>query len=240
MSTQAYPHYRDLDVRFLGPTLDKGPLPSVIYFSICAEESLSLDPYNQPAKVLEKEGLRVFSITLPGHGEGFDKMKGMQYWAEHTDELMEFIQKSKEFVQHLSKNASSIGTMGLSRGGLIATALAAMKEVKAVVGFAPVTDLSALSEFEGQSVDEKLNLKVLFPDLMHKKIRYYIGNRDLRVKTERAFNFILELANYAYEQRVRSMTAELFITPSIGLQGHGTLPETFEEGAIWLKKQIVQ
>lgn len=240
MSAKIYPHFSDLDIRYIGPDLDMGPLPSVIYLSISAAESLSLDPYNQPAKVLEKENIRVFSITLPGHGHGFDKTKAMNYWAKHTSELLLFINETKKFVLHLSKHATNIGLMGLSRGGFIATHLAVMPQVRAVLGFAPLTDLAGLSEFENKNFEDALNLKHLYKDLIHKKIRYYIGNRDLRVGTERAFNFIFDLSDYAYHERIRSMSAELFILPSIGLHGHGTLFETFQEGAIWLKKQIVQ
>lgn len=244
MRVTTYSSFQELDIQFIGPPLSEGPLPTVIYFSLCATESLGLDPFNQPALVLARAGCRVFSITLPGHGPHFDKFKAMEYWANHLDELYEFIQKSKEFIDHILLQpwviAESIASMGLSRGGFIATHLAAHPNISAVMGFAPVTALKALDEIKDHPIAEKLSLDSLFHFLKDKKIRYYIGNRDIRVGTDAAFNFVFKLADFSYNERVRSPTVELFITPSTGQYGHGTLPHIFEEGALWLKKQIVK
>lgn len=246
MSSQVYLDFPKLDVRFLGPPLTKGACPTVLYFSLCAEESLNLDPYNQPAKVLEQNNIRIFSITLPGHGKGYDKLKAMAYWVENRVELSKFIQDAKNFILHLLEkkiSTENIATMGLSRGGFIATHVGTLKEVKAILAFAPVTDLKALSESHNilsHDQGDTLLLSDCYKDLIYKQLRYYIGNRDVRVGTKNAFQFIYNLAEYAYQQRVRSMSAELFITPSTGQFGHGTLFHIFEEGANWLKKQIVQ
>ena len=52
---------------FVGPSLEKGPLPTLIYFALSAEDSLQCDPFNRPVQFLEGLPLRIFSITLPGH-----------------------------------------------------------------------------------------------------------------------------------------------------------------------------
>ena len=51
---------------FVGPPLEEGPFPTLIYFALSAEDSLQCDPFNQPVQFLEGLPLRIFSITLPG------------------------------------------------------------------------------------------------------------------------------------------------------------------------------
>ena len=243
MKPLVYSSFDGLEVEYIGPSIQEGIAPTVIYFSLCAHESLSLDPFNQPALALQKEGVRVFSISLPGHGDGFDKYQAMQYWADHLDEVQVFIKKVKDFTSHLVEeqlaSAGEIGVMGLSRGGFIALHQATQGEVKAALTFAPVTDLNGLVEFKNSSSKlESLLLKNEVDHLIKKKIRSYIGNRDTRVGTENAFWLTSQIAEKAYEARIRSPQVELFIIPSTGQYGHGTLKKTFEEGAFWLKKQI--
>lgn len=247
MTIKKYDLFEELEVNYVGPDISKGPMPLLIYFSISAHESLALDPYNQPVNFIKGEDLRIFSITLPGHFEGQDKFNAMKYWSEHLDELSAFIQKSQTLISNLiEKNIAldqKVATMGLSRGGFIATHLLSHPATIASLSFAPVTDLEVLLEFKNPKPKEflkKLSLKDQMEHFYAKKIRYYIGNRDIRVSTKSAFNWVETLANYAYEKRVRSPHIELFIVPSTGQFGHGTLPHTFEEGAKWLKKQIVK
>lgn len=242
MSIKPYLDFNDLEIKYIGPDIEQGASPSVIYFSLCAQESLELDPFNQPALYLAGQNLRVFSITLPGHGMGFDKYQGMEYWANHLEKLKSFIEKAHTFVSHLDKQKLLVGplaTMGLSRGAFMALQIGTHDKVGAILGFAPVTDLGSLVEFKGKDVDH-FALKNHYSNLMNKKVRCYIGNRDMRVQTAAAYQFTESLADFAYHQRIRSPSAELFIVPSVGQHGHGTLKPTFEEGASWLKKQIVE
>lgn len=247
MKPLIYPHFNDLDIEYLGPSIDEGEASTVIYFSLCAKESLSLDPFNQPAMFLKNKNFRVFSITLPGHGRDYDKYKAMQYWADNLEELLTFIQNVKKFADHLIETKvtkpNNIGVMGLSRGGFIAAHLATHPHIKAALGFAPVTDLNSLNEFQNHDNDnimKKLSLDSTLGSLINKKVRFYIGNRDVRVNTACAFNFISQIAEAAYHERIRSSNAELIVGPSIGQYGHGTSPQTFEDGASWLEKQIVK
>lgn len=247
MSLKPYDLYKILDVQFIGPPISEGPKNCVLYFSISAKESLSLDPYNQPALAIASNDCRIFSITLPGHYEGQDKFKAISYWANHLDELITFIKNAHNFIDHLIKNniaiEKKVGTMGLSRGGFIASHLATHPEVIASVSFAPLTNLKKLIEFSSiNNLDllETLSLENQIDLLSEKKIRYYIGNRDMRVSTKSAFELIEKLAERAYQKRIRSPQAELFILPSMGQFGHGTSKKIFEKGAHWLKKQIVK
>ncbi|MEK7340133.1 MAG: hypothetical protein AABZ92_05425, partial [Verrucomicrobiota bacterium] len=52
----------DIQLEYLGPSVDLGPLPAVFYFALSARDSLLLDPFNQPAVYLSQFPLRIFSI----------------------------------------------------------------------------------------------------------------------------------------------------------------------------------
>lgn len=213
----------------LGPNLDEGPLPAFFYFALTGEESLTRDPYNQPIEVLKNEQIRIFSFTLPEHGPGLDPKKAVENWTPEKLDL--FLKECQACIAFLIEkkivDRKHIATGGLSRGAFMATHLAArVPDVHLVLGFAPMTQFPSM------------NLVDQIPYLMHKKLRYYIGNHDLRVGTDKCFSFINDLSNYSYEQGVRSPPVELIISPSVGHKGHGTLPHTFADGANWLKEQI--
>ena len=110
-----------------------------------------------------------------------------------------------------------------------------------MVGLAPLVNLKKLTEFESCDLSQldALSLNDKRSLLIQKKIKFFIGNRDTRVSTEEAFAFLTQLADLAYDSRIRSPPFEMEIAPSCGLQGHGTLPHTFEAAAKWLCKQIV-
>ena len=135
-----------------------------------------------------------------------------------------------------------IGLMGLSRGGLIASLVAEkFPEVRGIVGFAPMTALSAAKEFKDLSDDPRVqafNLENHIPSLCEQKIRFYIGNRDLRVGTDRCFRLVQLLTEQAFQNGFRSPPIEMIISPSIGHLGHGTAKEAFHDGALWLGKQM--
>lgn len=241
-----------LPIFHLGPPLEKGPLPSVFYFALAGDESLALDPFNQPAILLAEEKIRVFSFTLPFHGPHFDKRHAMMSWAQQIgadcDIIDNFVKECLECINFLIEqdyvDASHMASAGLSRGGFIATHLAAQDlRIKTVLGYAPLTNLTALEEFkecENHPLVKKLSLIQLVDKLMHKKIRFYIGNRDTRVSTDECFAFIRAAAEYSYRQSHRPPPIELIVSASIGHKGHGTSPHIFKEGIEWLKKALFQ
>lgn len=243
MKTIVYQGFEPCDIHILGPSFEEKKCPTLLYFSLSGQESLNLSPYNQPAVELASEDFRVISLTLPGHHEGQDKHEAMSYWANNLDELETFIKTLHTLVDHLFEKdfieSKSFGVAGLSRGGFLALHVLSHEKVKVALGIAPVTDLSYLSEFSEASLSNFFSLQTLFDKLYSKTLRLYIGNRDEKVGTHAAFNFVSSLANYAYDQRVRSPKIELMISPSTGLLGHGTLPHTFKEAASWVQKQIV-
>jgi len=235
-----------LTIYHLGPDLNLGPLPAYFYFALSGKESLTLDPFNQPAVYMAEHPVRVFSLTLPGHGEGYTTNTAISLWANELSSghniIQEFIENAKETIDYLIDqqviDPQHLATAGLSRGGFIATHLAASHEkIGALVGYAPMTRLTYLQEFEGVR-SHSLDLIHLVDKLVNKKVRFYIGNRDVRVGTEESFKFIEVLTEAGYQAGYRSPSAELIISPSIGHKGHGTPPHIFRDGVEWIYKQL--
>jgi esterase FrsA len=236
------------DLSYLGPDLSEGPLPALFYFALSAEESLQVDPFNQPAAVLSHLRLRIFSIDLPAHGPEFSAVQAIGVWAaEFTlgrDPITPFLHKVQHQIEALAVKGAftEIAVMGLSRGAFIACHVAArLPEIRTILGFAPLTQLTFAKEFKEIKENPKaeaLNASHLVDALANKTIRFYIGNLDKRVSTHRCFHFIETLCETAYHRKVRSPPIELILKPSIGHQGHGTSKEVFHEGAYWIADKL--
>lgn len=239
-----------LELGYLGPDLAAGPLPAVFYFALSKEESLQTDPYNQPALYLSSLPMRVFSLTLPGHGPDLPATQAMFVWAQALSrghnlikECIDQVESSIQTLVHLNVVIpDKIGVMGLSRGAFIAChAAARIPLLKTIVGFAPLTQLTAIKEFQEHTqhpLITSLNLTNLIDALADRTIRFSIGNLDTRVGTRHCFDLTQELVHAAAEKKIRSAPIELHITPSIGYQGHGTTKEIFHQGAHFLAHQL--
>lgn len=232
-----------------GPPLSIGPLPTFFYFALSGEDSLALDPYNQPVINLSNSPIRIFSLSLPGHGIGLDNNLAMGFWiqqfVEGVDIIGDFITRCREaldfIIDHSYANPSQIAAAGLSRGAFIATHFAAAdSRIKTILGFAPLTQLEAIEEFNVHASEhpliKDLSLFNLIDKLIDKRLRFYIGNRDTRVGTERCFAFIHALTEACYVHKHRSPPIELIIYPSVGFKGHGTPPHIFHDGTNWLNE----
>jgi esterase FrsA len=222
---------KELGLSWTGRPLDAGPLPAFFYFALSAEESLHTQPYCQPVHTLQNTSFRCFSLDLPFHTGQQNPNQAIIEWAANQNATHPFIRKCVQAVDTLFDsqliNADHLYCGGLSRGGYAALHLAAADpRFKAVVGFAPLTSFS----------DEPNNL---IDSLIHTEIRFYIGNRDERVSTAKAFHFLQELTEAKYRNGERSPKTEMIMTPSIGHKGHGTTPGTFTDGAHWLLRKIL-
>src|SRR5436189_187188 len=125
---------------FDGEEFSKGTLPAFFYFSFSGEESLTLPPYNSPVTHVSSKSLRIFSFTIPGHEEGQNRFHAMKDWAENLEILKEFIEKVAQALTWLIENEivdpAHIAVGGLSRGGFIATHVAAReKRVSTLLAF---------------------------------------------------------------------------------------------------------
>ncbi|MCX6990207.1 MAG: hypothetical protein NTX49_03980 [Chlamydiae bacterium] len=234
---------------YVGPDLSEGAIASVFYFSLSAKESLLTDPFNQMVVKLQNSPIRIFSIDLPYHGEDLPATDAMKGWAEEIsqgkDPLTPFFQKTADSLQFLRDEGlislDKTAIVGLSRGALVALKVAAkLSWLPMILGFAPLTQIKYAKEFSSithNDIVTSLNPNHQLLDLIHKKIRFYISNRDMRVSTKECFTFISSLANLAYEHGVKAPQIELLIKPPLGAQGHGTSKEIFEEGALWILKE---
>lgn len=236
----------ELEILFIGPPLEEGPLPALFYFALSAKDSLQKDPFNQPVQFLVDFPLRVFSITLPAHENNLPPENAIHVWAKkmnHGENILStFINQVSQEISDLSPYIAKgkWGVAGLSRGAFIACHVAAKcPEVTHILGFAPLTRLTHNKEFSGEEA-ESLALEALVPKIYNRKIRFYIGNHDTRVGTEHAFSFIHALAEEAHKHRIRSSPIELIIRPSIGYQGHGTSFDTFKDGAKWIRGDFIE
>lgn len=242
----------DCEIRFsfIGPPLSSGPLPALFYFAVSAADSLSLDPFSQPALYFKELPVRVFSVDLPFHGKGQQATDALKGWAHQfelgLDPLTPFAKRVALGIEELQKkglvNPEQVALMGLSRGGLISCLVALhLTHVAAIVGFAPLTNLLFASEFSSLSTDPRvleIKLERHAAALCHIPSRYYIGNRDTRVDTASCFSLVMALAKEAEERKIRSLPHELIISPSIGHKGHGTGKEVFHDGAAYLAKKL--
>lgn len=235
---------------YVGQGLHAGPLPALFYFALSAEESLGVDPYNQPVVFLAHDALRIFSLTLPFHGKGYAATAALSFWAEELikghDLISACIQTIKEAFDQLLEMDILIpdktAVAGLSRGAFIAChAASAIPEIKTILGFAPLTELIFAKEFakmQDHALAKQLSLSHIIDSLIGRSLRFYIGNLDTRVSTRRCFEFVEALAMASEKKRVRSPPVELIIGPSIGQYGHGTSKEVFENGALWLIQNL--
>lgn len=237
------------EIAVVGPDLKKGPLPAFFYFSLSAQESLSLDPYNQPVTPLAKLPIRIYSFTLPSHGEGCDNRRAMEAWSRSMtkgetplEECLTSISKGIGWlIDQGWVDSHKMAVGGLSRGAFIASHVAIRDpRIKTLLGFAPLTKLSQVREFA--SIESKAapwDLHQHLDKLLHlHHLRFYMGLRDTRVHTDACYDLIRSLVELAHEKRKRSFFAELFLTHSIGHMGHGTSPQVFLEGAKWIQEQL--
>ncbi len=240
----------EVEIAYLGPPLSSGPLPALFYFALSNKESLGLDPFNQPAAYLSSLNMRIFSITLPGHENNLPPTQALNLWAEEIarghDMISSFVAKVKLAVDTLLSSEvllkDQLAVAGLSRGAFIAAHAAALiPEFRSILGFAPLIQLRSIKEFQhllDHPLVASLSLENLKPKLADRSVRFYIGNLDTRVGTSHCFHFIENLAQTAFENKVRSPPIELIIAPSIGRDGHGTSKATFHAGAKWAAEQL--
>lgn len=236
-------------IYYQGPALHLGILPSVFFFALSAHMSLFEDPFNQSVLRLTQQGIRVFSWDLPFHGPDQSPQEAMQQWVQKFIHQPSFISDFLDLCQHHIQylidqglvDSQQMAVVGLSRGGFIATHLAARDpRIQIVLGFAPLTHPQPLVELDTypENLFEHLSLITLIDRLIHTRVRFYIGNHDTRVGTDACYQFIRSLTEKAIHQGIRSPSVELILYPSIGYKGHGTPPSIFHEGADWLKRQL--
>ncbi len=194
---------------------DRPALHTVFYFSLSAEDSLSLPPFCNPVDSLIKKGVRVISTTLPHHEDNARPYGIQELWQKDKHILKAFIKTLQKSIEEIKKHyPPPYGAMGLSRGAFIALHLSSeCNDIPTICCFAPMLSLKD---------DLELSLPTLTPKLLSKNISIFIGDNDTLVNTSKVIAFAHEIG------------AKVTLYPSIGRGGHGTPDEQFEKGAAWL------
>lgn len=226
-----------LETFFVGPSIDAGCAPAVFYFSLTAADSLYQQPIAQPTELWYQKGFRTFSFDLPFHGASTPHATALEQWGRDFATIKEFIERASQTIRQLEArglvNLEQSALVGISRGAYLAAHLAARTQIKHLIGFAPLTELSKHPAFTSCCDPdlESFDLSNRIPELWEKSIRFYISNRDTLVGTKRAFDLITQLADYAFNSGVRTSSHTLELYPAIGREGHGTSGEVFDRGA---------
>lgn len=222
-------------ISYLGPPIDVGPLPALLYFTMSHRDSLMQDPYNQVLIPLHGAPLRIFSWDLPYHPVGIDQNRGIKAWEEaeekEGDFLAPFISHSLAVLKELSDREilipGAVIASGLSRGAFAAFKLASASNlVSGVMAFAPLVHFYSLTLEETVSA------------LASKWVRGFIGFQDERVHTEKVVEFFGKLTLEARKDRSLKPDIQLTLYPSLGFKGHGTPEEIFVAGGQAILKRL--
>lgn len=222
----------------------KGPAPTLLLFATTGESTLATEPYRRVGVLLHAQGWNVVSLDLPCHGAQLRKGEPPELagWAARTargeDIAAELCARVDKVLDHLVKSRVAdpdrIAAAGTSRGGFMAfQAAAANPRIRAVVGFAPVTDLLASTEFaelKSNALARQLALVNVAEKLADRAAWITIGNQDGRVGTDRATAFAKALTRAAKKRKLRARV-KLQVLP---VSGHTSLPEWYDQAAAWL------
>lgn len=220
------------------------PMPTAFIFANDIENTLTSDDYNRCGKILVKNGFLCVGLDLPCHGADAKTGEpgGLDGWCHRLRQgenvVEKFCAKSRALLDYLIAegytDANRVVACGTSRGGFIALHFAASEpRVKSVVAFAPVTDLLALREFDGQDNVEAITSLALArhaEKLATRKIWLCIGNYDERVDTDLAIDFTRRVVRASVEQKVEP-DVELHVMTS---RGHSIHKTAHPEAAQWL------
>ena len=225
------------------------PAPTLFVLATSIDSTLGRATYRQCGNDLAKRGYLLVSIDLPNHGKHIvpGKPAGLGAWGvrvgQNEDVVAENNARLSKVLDHLIKTGvtdpNRIAACGTSRGGFMAIQFAAHdKRVKCVAGFAPVTDLAALSEFRKipkHPLVKKLSLANQADKLAGRPVWVVIGDRDDRVSTRKAFEFASAVSASARKKKVPSnMHLHIISEP----RGHTTPPGYAKRAAVWIEEQL--
>jgi len=141
------------------------PAPTLFLFALDCEATLTDPHYNGLAVDLAADGYLGVSLDLPCHGEDTrpDEPPGLAGWRARADRnqplIAPFVAQASAVLDHLIRDGytdpTRVAASGTSRGAFAALHFAAAdRRIRCALGFSPVTDLLALTEFQGMARDE--------------------------------------------------------------------------------------
>ncbi|HEY8666506.1 MAG TPA: prolyl oligopeptidase family serine peptidase [Tepidisphaeraceae bacterium] len=233
------------------PAQGGGPAPTLLLLAASSADTLSTDSFFRVGRLLYARGWNVVSQDLPCHGA--DRRAGepaeLEGWAARCaageDIVAAFRRRVNDVVEHLMAagvaDPARLAAAGISRGGFMAfQAAAGNLRIRAVAGFAPVTDLLALREFAGQEANPLvrrlalLNTVAALAGPPGRAAWITIGDADERVGTDKAVAFAHALMAAGHEAGLaNAVTLRVLPTP-----GHTSFPDWHDQAADWLGNQI--
>lgn len=226
----------------------KSPSPTLFVFASRIEDSLGNDTYNKVGRLVAKQGVISVSLDVPCHGEDtkVGEPAGLSGWRARIEKgedwVGDFAAKVKDVLDHLIDQGYTepkrVAVCGTSRGGFIALHMAASESrFRCAAAFAPVTNLLALSEFNGMANPapaSALSIINRSDQLSGRPIWVCIGNNDQRVSTDDLIAFTRKVAAVSIAQK-KPANVELHVMPSLG---HTIHPTAHDEAAAWIATQM--
>jgi dienelactone hydrolase len=223
------------------------PAPTLIVLAGDIDGTLGNAYFRQCGNQLAEDGWLCVSIDLPCHGRESrnGEPSGLSGWSHRANRQENFVADNNarlaSVLDHVIKTGQTdpqrIAACGTSRGGFLAIHFAAYdSRVRCAAGFAPVTDLSALSEFkaiEDKPFVAQLSLSAQADKLAGRPVWIVIGDQDERVGTDRAIEFCSRLTAATRSQQLDSQ-AELHVLPEP--RGHTTPSGSGERAAEWVRQ----
>jgi dienelactone hydrolase len=227
------------------------PAPTLFVFATDQAGTLTNPQFNKVGSLLASRGFLCVSLDVPCHGadvrpgEKAGDLSGWRARLEKGEDLVApFTRRVSEVLDYLVKEGftdpARVAAAGTSRGGFIALHCAAAEpRIKAVVAFAPVSDLNALREFKGTTAKDAadvLHTARLAPRLAGRSVWLCIGNHDERVSTDDAIATTRAIVRAAAEKKL-PLDVELFVTATPGHTIHKT---AHDEAAAWLGARLTK
>jgi dienelactone hydrolase len=225
------------------------PAPTLFLFATSADQTLADPAFAKIGHLLARRGFLCVSLDVPCHGNDVrpgEKAGSLSAWRARLEKggdlVPPFTKKVSAVLDYLVKEGYTdprrVAACGTSRGGFMALhAAAAEPRVRAVVAFAPVTDLLALREFAGMekhAATKALALARHADELAGRAVWLCIGNHDERVGTDHSIAFTRRVVA-ASVARKKPAAVELHVMATEGHRVHAT---AHDEAAAWLLAQL--
>lgn len=224
------------------------PAPTLVVLSGNIVDSFTRANFLKAGEQLEPLGYLCVSVDLPCHGKlakpGYSNLTGWGKRAAAGDDFVaDFNERMSVVLDYLiaegMADPDKIVMTGTSRGGFLAIRYMAFDpRVAAAVGYAPVTDLRRLREFAvatGTPGVDDMSLAAHVPTLVGRPVWVLIGDRDERVGTDAAIDFMGKLSAAASAADVPSR-AELVVVSEP--RGHSTPRGTDLRAARWIHRVL--
>lgn len=224
------------------------PAPTLFVFATAWQGTLQNDDFNKVGRILARQGVLSVSLDLPCHGadrrEG--EPEGIAGWRARLDQGTEpigaFCKDASTVLDHLIAEGYTdrerVAACGTSRGGFVALHFAASEpRVRCVAGFAPVTNLLLLREFDGMSPPDPA-AALLVADraeaLYARPVWLMIGTHDERVGTDSVIALARQINSSAVKHKQLALV-DLHVQPS---EGHRLPANGHVDSAAWFVRQL--